>query len=182
MSRRSETAMAPPTPRAKPSGRSTAEDLEGGRIWQRSGREEAGSRVHALLTRKKTCRPGKFFRRRGWRRRRRDLAVIETCRGGLAGPRQEAGSRIIRAKGSRRRAPDLAPGPSQLVLSGEPVSIPVDGNQSVKAQRSGVWMEVRRAQVGELAATQSQPDIGPHAIRRLRGCRLSMLDSRQHGR
>jgi hypothetical protein len=52
------------------------------------------------------------------------------------------------------------------VLGGEPRSIPVDGNQSVKAQQSGVWMEVRLMQARESAATRSQPDIGtPNAMR-----------------
>jgi hypothetical protein len=45
--------------------------------------------------------------------------------------------------GSRRRTLPLD---LLAVLGGEPRSIPVDGCQSVKAQRSGVWMEVRLMQ------------------------------------
>ena len=58
--------------RERASGRSAAEDLGGGRIWS-----EASARRPA-------CRPGKFFRRTGWRGRLRDLALRETCRNGLA--------------------------------------------------------------------------------------------------
>ena len=58
----------------------------------------------------------------------------------------------------------------KAVLGGEPRSIPVDGSQSVKAQRSGVWTEVRLMQARESAATRSQPNIGaPNAIRQAKG-------------
>src|SRR4029077_6893405 len=48
---------------------------------------EAGEFGAALTPRPRggrLVRPGKLFRRRGWRRRLRDLALGETCRDGLA--------------------------------------------------------------------------------------------------
>lgn len=71
MARRSETARRPCPPRAQRSGRNAVEDLGGGRIWS-----EASARRPA-------CRPGKFFRRTGWRGATRALALRETCRDGL---------------------------------------------------------------------------------------------------
>ena len=87
--------------------------------------------------------------------------------------RTPTGSRLAdhSLKGSSTQpAPDLAPGPSKPCFSGEPRSIPVDGSQSVKAQRSVVWIEVRLMQARESAATRSQAISGqPFAIRQIEG-------------
>ena len=74
------------------SGRSVAEDLEGGRICS------------AAAARRPACGLGKFFRRTGWRRRRRDLSLRETCRDGSLRRRPRRPIRRI-ARAHHRRDP-----------------------------------------------------------------------------
>jgi hypothetical protein len=71
----------PSTPRAKPSGRSAAEDL--------GGREFAAQRPRGG----RLVRPGKFLPCSGWRRHLRNPAISETCREGTS---RQAWVRTIR--------------------------------------------------------------------------------------
>ena len=174
--------MAPPTPRAKPSGRSTAEDLEGGENLQRSGREEAGPWVMALpdpkinLPGREILSPQRLAAATAGSSGHRDM------QGRACGTRKEAGSRPIHSKRSprRRTAPDLAPGPSQPCLAAsrgryrhqQPIA------QSTTVRRADESRVHARARIRDQRRYGQNPRSRlTYGIHQADGCRLEMLDS-----
>ena len=176
MSRRSETATAPPTPRAK---RAAGAQRRTSKAGEFEAQRPRGGRLTGpcLLTRKKTCRLGKFFRRRGWRRRLRDLAVIETCRDELAGPERKPArgrsTQSVHLDGGRRRT--LPPGPSQPCLA---ASRGRYRHQQPIAQSTtvDVWMEVRWKPIADryrIGTTPIDTDFRTHSSKKWTGsCRV----------
>ena len=129
------------------SGRRAAQDLE------------AGEFDSAAAARGPARPAGKFLRRRGWRRRRRDLALAETCRGGLAEISTRALSSSARGTHCRQPAPDL---PRTLKVVGDREDRPsaADGNNRRKHvdQARGRSRADGAAQIG---GDTVQPRIGP---------------------
>src|ERR1700730_891157 len=94
---RSETARGAAVTASLRSGRSAAEDLDGGKICSAAAARKAGLLI----------RPGKFFCRTGWQRCPRALALKETCRGRYL---QETGERRPLAYPLGTTAPGLMAG------------------------------------------------------------------------
>jgi hypothetical protein len=63
-------------------------------LWRAAGAQRRTSEGREFAAQRprggRLVRPGKFLSCRGWRRRLRDPAITETCRGGLAGSHEEA--------------------------------------------------------------------------------------------
>jgi hypothetical protein len=138
---------------------------------------EAGEFGAALTPRPRggrLVRPGKLFRRRGWRRRLRDLALGETCRDGLAyttkgtdhlahspnfphKPRQTARSVLC----------DLAPRALVTRLDAAPISKPTNRDApAVSPQSTGMMVAFKHATPGARCRTRRADAGGGRGRRR----------------
>ena len=121
MSRAERPQGAPLSPRAlRASGRSAAEDLDGGKIWSEAAARKAGLPI----------RPGKFFCRTGWERCPRALALKETCRDGLCG--KISGGRPRGLSPRNVCTGPMGGGPAALKLSSARRMIPVSTVSGVR--------------------------------------------------